>query len=82
MTLVGLILLTMGSFTGAGLIVLGYFFEPIAGISLYITLLERYGAASHIFFLSAVVFTAGLPLIMFHNAYISIIGDVIKLVAS
>ncbi|MFP3303764.1 MAG: hypothetical protein RXO25_08005, partial [Caldivirga sp.] len=62
-TLIGLVLLTIHSFLGAELIVLGYFLEPIAGVSLYLTLLGIEGrlikAATHVFFWGAVVFTVG-----------------------
>jgi hypothetical protein len=64
--------------------VLGYFLEPIAGVSLYLTLLGIEGklikAATHVFFWGAVVFTVGLPIILVKNPYISIIGDLTKLI--
>ena len=83
-TLIGLVLLTIHSFLGAELIVLGYFLEPIAGVSLYLTLLGIEGrlikAATHVFFWGAVVFTVGLPIILVKDPYISIMGDLIKLI--
>ncbi|ABW01564.1 hypothetical protein [Caldivirga maquilingensis] len=77
-TLMGLILLTEHKMLGAELIVLGYFLEPIAGVSLYLRLLDFNKPAAHVFFWGAVIFTVGLPLILIKNTYISLIGDLIK----
>ncbi|MGC9106199.1 MAG: hypothetical protein ACP5HQ_07265 [Thermoprotei archaeon] len=72
------LLLLYDSFMGLELIILGYFFEPIAGISIYLTV-KRYGLASLLFFLGAVAYTAGLPLYLYDFGYLSIIGDSVKL---
>lgn len=80
-TLVGLILLTEHKFLGAELVVLGYFLEPIAGVSLYLRLLSINGPAAHAFFWGAFLFTVGLPLILIKDAYVSLIGDLIKMMS-
>lgn len=79
-TLVGLVFLTMHMFLGAELVVVGYFLEPIAGVSLYLTLLRVSKYASHIFFWGAVLFTVGLPLILIKATLVPLVGDLIKLI--
>lgn len=73
------LLFSANSFFGLELIILGYIFEPIAGISIYLTV-KNYGLASLLFILGAFAYTAGLPLYLYDFGYISIIGDSVKLV--
>lgn len=79
-TLVGLIIVTfLREFLGIEIIVAGYTFEPIAGISIYLTANKINKIFSSLFFWGAVIFTAGLPLYLVNFGYMSIIGDVIKI---
>ncbi len=78
-TLVGLIFLTLGKFLGIELIVLGYIFEPIAGISIFLTLKKVNLLFSSLFFYGAIIFTAGLPLFLVNLGIVAIIGDLIKM---
>lgn len=79
-TLIGLIFLCFGKFIGIELILFGYIFEPIAGISIFLTLKKVSVLFSSLFFYGAIVFTAGLPLFLFNLGIISIIGDIIKMI--
>ncbi|MQL56553.1 hypothetical protein [Acidianus ambivalens] len=78
-TFVGLIFLSVGKFLGIELIVFGYIFEPIAGVSIFLTLKKVSVLFSSLFFYGAIVFTAGLPLFLINLGIISIIGDIIKM---
>ncbi len=77
---VGLVLLSLGKFLGVELILLGYFFEPIAGIPIFLTARKVQPNYSSLFFWGAVVFTAGLPLYLFALGPVAIAGDVVKMV--
>ncbi|MDT7902276.1 MAG: hypothetical protein RRE78_10405 [Acidianus sp.] len=79
-TLAGLIIATfLREFIGIEIILAGYTFEPIAGISIYLTANKINKMFSSLFFWGAVIFTAGLPLYLVNFGYVSIIGDVIKM---
>ncbi|WP_236750662.1 hypothetical protein [Acidianus sp. HS-5] len=78
-TFIGLIFLSLGEFLGIELIVLGYIFEPIAGISIFLTLRKVNLLFSSLFFYGAIIFTAGLPLFLINLGIIAIIGDLIKM---
>lgn len=79
-TLVGLVLAFLHSFLGIEVIVAGYTLEPIAGISIYLTANQISRLYSSLFFWGAVIFTAGLPLYLFHAGVVSIVGDIVKMV--
>jgi len=79
-TLVGLVLSSMGEFLGIEIILIGYSLEPIAGISIYLTANKISYLFSSLFFWGAVVFTAGLPLYLVDLGIISIIGDIVKMI--
>ncbi|BFH72837.1 hypothetical protein SJAV_07810 [Sulfurisphaera javensis] len=78
-TLIGLILASFHYFLGLELIVLGYIFEPVAGISIYLTV-NKILLASNLFFWGAVIYTIGLPLYLFNISEVAILGDVIKII--
>ena len=78
-TFVGLVFAFLHQFLGLGLILLGYIFEPLAGISIFLTL-KKFFISSNLFFWGAVIYTVGLPFYIFNISEIAIIGDVIKLV--
>ncbi|AAK42001.1 hypothetical protein SULI_13325 [Saccharolobus solfataricus] len=79
-TLIGMILAYMGNFLGIEVIVLGYIFEPIAGISIYLNTLSFSKIYSSLFFWGALLFTIGLPLYLTNLGIVAVIGDVIKIV--
>ncbi|BDC17311.1 hypothetical protein [Acidianus sp. HS-5] len=80
-TFVGLMLATsLKEFLGIEMILVGYTLEPVAGISIYLSTMKVNRVYSSLFFWGAVVFTAGLPLYLFNFGYISVIGDVVKMV--
>ncbi|ARM75225.1 hypothetical protein [Acidianus manzaensis] len=79
-TFFGLIFLHLGEFTGIEIIFLGYILEPIAGISIFLTVWKISYIYDLMFFLGAIVFTAGLPLFLFNLGIISIIGDIVKMI--
>jgi len=78
-TFIGLIFILQGKFLGLELIVLGYILEPIAGISLFLTIKEYSLVSAYLFFLGAVVYTLGLPLYLVSFPYLAIMGDVVKI---
>lgn len=78
-TFAGLLLATLHFFLGLELIVLGYIFEPIAGISIYLTV-SKFTLASNLFFWGAVIYTIGLPLYLVNLGEVAIFGDIIKLI--
>ncbi|MEM1627049.1 MAG: hypothetical protein QXV69_07225 [Sulfolobaceae archaeon] len=79
-TFLGLTLAYTGSFLGIEIIVFGYLFEPIAGISIYITTFNSISKIySSLFFFGAIIFTLGLPLYLFNLGIVSIFGDLIKI---
>jgi hypothetical protein len=78
LTFVGLILTWEGKFLGLELILLGYLFEPLAGIPLYLEV-RNHKVWSNLFFWGAVAFTAGLPLYLVHFAWLAVIGDAVKM---
>jgi hypothetical protein len=77
---IGLVFLTLGKFLGVELILLGYFFEPIAGIPIFLTAKKIKLTYSSLFFWGAVIFTAGLPLYLFSLGPVAIVGDAIKMI--
>ncbi|MCY0861180.1 MAG: hypothetical protein OWQ52_02005 [Metallosphaera prunae] len=79
-TFIGLVLAFLHSFLGIEIIVAGYTLEPVAGISIYLTANQISRLYSSLFFWGAVIFTAGLPLYLFHAGVVSIIGDLVKMV--
>lgn len=78
-TLIGLILTSLHNFIGLELILLGYVFEPIAGISIYLTV-NNLVLASNLFFWGAVIYTIGLPLYLYNISEVAIIGDLVKII--
>lgn len=78
-TLTGLILAYYHYFLGLELILLGYVFEPIAGISIFLTV-KKFLISSNMFFWGAVIYTVGLPFYMFNISEVAVIGDLIKIV--
>ncbi|WP_338598548.1 hypothetical protein V6M85_07820 [Sulfolobus tengchongensis] len=79
-TFIGLIFAYMRDFLGIELIVLGYIFEPIAGISIYLTTLKLAKLYSSLFFWGAVIFTIGLPLFLVNLGIVAILGDIVKMI--
>ncbi|QGA69143.1 hypothetical protein [Sulfolobus sp. E11-6] len=79
-TFIGMILAYMGNFLGIEIIVLGYLFEPIAGISIYLSTLSSSKIYSSLFFWGAIAFTIGLPLYIINLGIVAVIGDLIKMV--
>jgi len=78
-TAVGLLYTALtGELQGLELIVLGYLFEPIAGISIFLTLRE-FSPESYMFIVGAFAYTLGLPLYFFDFGYLAMIGDAVKL---
>ncbi|AOL17195.1 hypothetical protein BFU36_11300 [Sulfolobus sp. A20] len=78
--LIGMLFVQINDFLGVGLILIGYLFEPIAGISIFITLNTFNKLYSALFFYGALVFTLGLPLYLINLGIIAIIGDIVKMV--
>ncbi|QXJ29285.1 Uncharacterized protein J5U23_02154 [Saccharolobus shibatae B12] len=79
-TFIGMIIAYTGNFLGIEIIVLGYIFEPIAGISIYLTTLGFSKIYSSLFFWGAVVFTIGLPLYLSNLGIVAVIGDIVKMI--
>jgi len=79
LTLIGLILTSLNNFLGLGVILLGYLFEPIAGYSIYKTV-QEFRLPSNLFYQGAIVYTLGLPLLLFDIPEVSIVGDIIKII--
>ncbi|BBG23642.1 hypothetical protein [Sulfuracidifex tepidarius] len=77
---IGLVFLSLGKFLGVELILLGYFFEPLAGVPIFLTARKIKPAYSSLFFWGAVVFTTGLPLYLFGLGPVAIVGDVVKMI--
>ena len=78
-TFAGLILAFYHEFLGLELILLGYTFEPLAGISIFLAV-KKFLISSNLFFWGAVIYTVGLPFYIFNISEIAVIGDAIKLV--
>jgi len=78
-TFAGLVLAFFHEFLGLELILLGYIFEPLAGLSIFFTV-KKFLISSQLFFWGAVIYTIGLPFYIFNVSEIAIIGDAIKLV--
>ncbi len=78
-TFIGIILASYQIFLGIELILIGYIFEPIAGISIYLTV-KKFSLASNLFFWGAVVYTIGLPLYLYNISEIAILGDIVKII--
>ncbi|BFI76042.1 hypothetical protein [Sulfurisphaera ohwakuensis] len=78
-TFIGILLASYHAFLGIELIVLGYIFEPIAGISIYVTV-KQFVLSSNLFFWGAVVYTLGLPFYLYNISEVAILGDVVKLI--
>ena len=64
---------------GLEIIVLGYILEPIAGISLFLTMKTYNAISAYLFFIGAIGYTVGLPLYLIKFPYLAILGDVVKL---
>ncbi|MEW9492382.1 MAG: hypothetical protein TQ35_0009335 [Candidatus Aramenus sulfurataquae] len=76
---VGLAILSLGKMYGVELILLGYAFEPVAGIPIYLTAKKLLPLYTSLFFWGAVAFTAGLPLYLVNLGILAIAGDVVKI---
>ncbi|NON61579.1 hypothetical protein [Acidianus sp. RZ1] len=77
---IGLILVTINLFQGIYILLIGYAFEPIAGISIFLTLNAANKLYSALFFYGAVIFALGLPLYLYDLGIIAIIGDIVKII--
>ncbi len=71
----GLADLSLGKLYGVDLMLLGYTFEPVAGIPIYLTAKKLLPLYTSLFFWGAVVFTAGLPLYLVNLRILAIAGD-------
>ncbi|WP_240931316.1 hypothetical protein [Acidianus sulfidivorans] len=77
---IGLVFVTMDKFIGLELILLGYTFEPLAGIPIFLAIKNVKFLWASLFFWGAVIFTAGLPLYLFNLGIIAILGDIVKMI--
>ncbi|MEM1610838.1 MAG: hypothetical protein QXQ57_04240 [Sulfolobales archaeon] len=75
----GLILLSLGDFRGAWLLLLGYLVEPIAGVAVMLraTRISRLWGLS--IYIGSIVYLAGLPLYLYSQPAIAMLGDIVKL---
>ncbi|MEM0092300.1 MAG: hypothetical protein QXR34_10525 [Saccharolobus sp.] len=75
---VSIYFLFLHSFVGVILLLIGYISEPIAGILLFKYFYELHKTYALMFFLGAIIFTAGLPFYVINLPYVAIIGDLVK----
>ncbi|AAY81566.1 hypothetical protein [Sulfolobus acidocaldarius] len=76
----GLILIQLNQFIGIETLILGYMFEPLAGISIYLSLYNVNKLFSSLFFYGALIYTIGLPMYLINLGIVSVAGDVIKMI--
>jgi len=76
---IGLILLSLGDFRGAWIVLLGYLVEPIAGVAVMLRALRISRLWGLSIYIGSIAYLAGLPLYIYSQPLIAIIGDIIKL---
>ncbi|MCY0859627.1 MAG: hypothetical protein OWQ54_04275 [Sulfolobaceae archaeon] len=79
---IGLYILFLNNFFGVFLIVGGYFFEPIAGISLFYTIKDDMQALAWAFIIGAFVYTFGLALFLINLGIVPFLADAEKVIVT
>jgi len=77
--LAGLIMLSLGSFSGAWLVFLGYLVEPVAGYAVMLRASRISRAWGVMLYIGSLIYLAGLPLYTVGLPIIAIAGDAVKL---
>jgi len=77
--LAGLVMLTLGSFSGAWLVFIGYLAEPVAGYAVMLRASRISRAYGLMLYIGSLIYLAGLPLYLVGLPIIAIAGDTVKL---